>query len=186
MAALRRQHRDPARPTAASDAALPRERAGGEEALTFAYHRAVAPMMWVLLALATLELAVVHLLVALWNPVVAVVLSVVSLAGIGWLLVVLRSFRRLPVRLEADALLMRVGTLKSCRIPLSAIAGVRGEAPREEVRARTTVNLALLAWPNTIIDLSEPLGRRGTLTTVAHRLDDPAQFAARLRERLER
>ncbi len=171
MAVLRRQHRDAA---------------GGDEALTFAYHRAVAPMMWVLLALATLELAVVQLFVALWSPVVALALSAVSLAGIGWLLLALRSFRRLPVRLEADALLMRVGTLKSCRIPLNAIAGVRGEAPREEVRARTTANLALLAWPNTIIDLGVPLGGRRTLTTVAHRLDDPAQFAARLRERLER
>lgn len=152
--------------------------------LTFAYSRAVAPMIWVLLALATLELGVVHLPVALWSPAVALVLSVMSLAEIGWLLLAVRSFRRLPVRLDADGVLMRVGTLKSVAIPLTAIAGVRGEAPRSEVRARTTVNLALLAWPNTIIELREPIGKRRTVTTIAHRLDYPAAFAARLRERL--
>ncbi len=36
--------------------------------MTFAYHRAVTPMLWAFVAIAGIELIVDHLLVALWKP----------------------------------------------------------------------------------------------------------------------
>lgn len=46
------------------------------------------------------------------------------------------------------------------------------------MKQRSVLNLALLAYPNLVVDLVAPLpGRRG-ITTIVHRLDDPAAFAA--------
>jgi hypothetical protein len=43
------------------------------------------------------------------------------------------------------------------------------------------MNLALIAYPNVVVDLVDPLpGRRG-IRAIAHRLDDPHGFADALR-----
>jgi hypothetical protein len=37
--------------------------------------------------------------------------------------------------------------------------------------------MALIAWPNVMIDLKQPMKRRRkTITSVAHCVDDPASF----------
>jgi len=130
-------------------------------------------MMWVFVALASIELVVVHLMVLLlWSGVAAAVLSLATLAGIAWLVVAIASMPRLPVLLDAEALLMRVGTISAVRVPLAAVAGWE-DGP---VKGATMLNLALIAHPNTVVMLREPLpGRRG-ITAVAHRLDDPQAF----------
>lgn len=151
--------------------------------LAFSYHRAVAPMMWVLVALSGMEILVVHGLVALWQPWVALVLSVVTLAGVAWLVLAIRSLKRLPVLLNGERVLMRAGTLKAISLPLASIAGVRGEIARTQIDRRV-LNCALIAHPNVVLVLDGPirLGRR-EITAVAHRLDDPGSFTAAL-ERL--
>lgn len=55
-----------------------------EGATGFAYHRYLAPMLWVLLTLQMIELSVVHLLVMLWSPTVAWVLLALSVWGGRW------------------------------------------------------------------------------------------------------
>ena len=47
------------------------------------------------------------------------------------------------------------------------------------MKRRTTLNLALIAYPNVIVELATPLrsGRR-TIEAVAHRLDDRSAFVA--------
>ena len=82
----------------------------------FAYHRSVAPMVWMFFAIATVELIGVHILLAIWWPSIAVAISLVSLAGIVWILHAIRSFRRLPVLLDAEVLAMRCGKLWSLTI----------------------------------------------------------------------
>lgn len=158
---------------------------GGAEVtiLRFAYHRAVAPMMWMLLACGMVELLVTHALIAFWNSAVALILSLLTLGALGWLVRVLLLMKRRPVLLGDGRLVMQVGTIRRVDIPIDGIAGLRPSIDMAAMRQRSVLNLALLAHPNTVVDLVAPLpGRRG-VTTIAHRLDDPAAFAIAL-ERL--
>lgn len=144
----------------------------------FSYHRAVAPMMWVFVALASVELVVSHLLVGLFlGWIAALVLSVLTLASIVWLVSAIAAMRRLPVTLDTDRLVMRAGTLKTIAVPIASIAGLRREWREDALKAEGVRNLALIAHPNVIVDLDPPLPGRKPIRAVAHRLDDPAAFA---------
>lgn len=147
--------------------------------MDFSYHRAVAPMMWVLMAIGTVELVVTHLLLRLfWNPLAANVFSALTLSGLAWLAWTVASFRRLPVRIEADRVIMRAGTLRRMELPLPAIAGLRREWDAQALKAPGVAKLSLLSYPNIVLDLAAPLPGRRPVTAVAHRLDDPAAFTA--------
>ena len=138
-------------------------------------------MMWVFVCVASVELVVVHLLVALWRPWAAAVLSVLTVASIVWLVGVIRSFRRLPVLIEDDRLVMRVGTLARIDVPRAHVAGLREAWDAAALKQPGVRKLSLIAWPNIVVDLDPPLpGRRRAIVTVAHRLDDPAAFRAAL------
>ncbi|WP_375404216.1 hypothetical protein [uncultured Sphingomonas sp.] len=140
-------------------------------------------MLWVLVALSSIELIVVHGLIAAWSWPVAAVLSAMSLTGIGWIVALIRSMKRLPVLLGPEMLVMRIGTFRSVAVPLADAVGLRSSWDGGVVKARTTLNMALVAYPNVVLDLRSPLpGKRGVVA-IAHRLDDPVGFAAAL-ERL--
>lgn len=153
------------------------------ETLRFEYHRSVAPMMWAFVCLASIELLVVHALLSHWYPKAALILSALTFASILWLVRSIRSFRRLPVLIDADSLVMRVGPMKCFHVPLSDIAGMRPDWTAADLKARGTANLALIAWPNVWIDLRHPQGRRG-VRAITHKLDDPDSFRAALKVRL--
>lgn len=145
--------------------------------LRFHYHCSIAPMMWVLVALSSLELVVVHFLLALWQPWVAVTASILTLASIVWIVRLILSFRRLPVLIEGDELVMRAGWLREHRVPLGRIAGLRDTWTADELKQRHVSNLALIAYPNVWLDLDQAVpGRRASITAIAHKLDDPASF----------
>ena len=151
----------------------------------FSYHRAVAPMLWVLLGLMVVETSVVHLLVALWSKRAALILSLLSLATIGWFIGFIRSFRHHPVRISADGLTWQVGNLRSLSIPWSQVAGLRDDWTLADLKAAGLFNGALIAHPNIVVALAPPAkaGRR-TIRYLAHRLDDPAAFIAAFSARL--
>jgi len=156
-------------PSGAAPATLP---------LRFAYHRAVAPLVWALVAVGLVEMTVTHLLVALWSHTAALALSVLTLGGLVWLVRALLAMKHRPVLLDRERLILQVGTIHRVDIPLQAIAGLRPSIEHAAMKRRSVLNLALLAYPNLVVDLVAPLpGRRG-ITTIAHRLDDPAAFAA--------
>ena len=147
----------------------------------FAYHRAVAPMMWVFVCVASVELVVVHLLVAMWRPGVALLLSALTLASVAWLVSVILSFRRLPVLIEADRLVLRVGTLKRFDVPRAQVGGLREQWDGAALKQPGVHKLSLIAWPNVVVAIDPPLpGRRAPIAAIAHRLDDPAAFGAAL------
>jgi hypothetical protein len=153
----------------------------------FHYHRSIAPMMWVFVALASIELVVVHFLLALWRPWVALAVSLITLPSLIWLLRTIASFRRLPVMIEDDRLLLRTGGLRSVAVPLSQVAGLRANWTGDDLKGPGVMNPALIAYPNVWIDLSGPVaGRRGPVRAIAHKLDDPEAFAEELRLRLGR
>ena len=96
---------------------------------TFSYHRAVAPMMWAFASLATIELVVVHLVVALRWPWIGWPLSALTLASLVWLVLWIRSFSKLPHRLEEHSLHLHAGTLRHVAIPLADIDSVAAALP---------------------------------------------------------
>ena len=138
-----------------------------------------------LIGIMTVEMLVVHPLVAHWLSTVAAVLSVLSLATIGWLIWLAASFRRLPVILDERDLTLRTGWLKVCRVPLRQVTGAVGEPDAPLVNSRRTLNMALLSWPNVAVALNPAMrvGKR-EIDHVAHRLDDAPAFLAALGERV--
>lgn len=151
--------------------------------MDFAYHRAVAPMLWVFVAIASVELVVVHLLASLlldWR--VAMVLSGLSLATVIWIVLLIRSFPRLPVRVAEGRVLMRIGTLRSAEFAVADIARVRRHWDGAELKRPGVLNLALIAYPNVLIDLRAPIPGRKPIHAVGHRLDSPDAFVAALGE----
>lgn len=142
-------------------------------------------MMAVLIGLSGIELLVVHFLLAFWNRWVALAVSVLTAATIVWLIALIRSMRRLPVLLTGDRLVMRVGTLRRHDIDRANIAGVRLSWETRAEKAKSVSNLALIAYPNVMIDLRTPLsvtraGRQRQISTIAHRMDDLPGFLAAL------
>ena len=135
-------------------------------------------MMWAISALVVLEASAVHFLVALWNPWVAIALTALSLATLGWLISGIRSFRKMPVVLTDDELICRAGRLKGMTVERKNIAGLRASWTAADMKQRSTFNCALIAYPNVVIDLIEPVrvGRR-EVSSLAHRLDEPTAFA---------
>jgi hypothetical protein len=147
--------------------------------MDFTYHRSLAPMLWVFVAVATAELLIGHVLLSLWKPWLAYLLSALTLLGIVWFVLVIRSLKRLPVRVADGIVLMRAGRLKSIAIPADRIAGFRAGWTAADLKQPSVLNLALLAWPSVVIDVDPPIasGRR-VIGAVAHKLDDPAAFTA--------
>jgi hypothetical protein len=150
------------------------------EGAAFAYSRALAPPLWAFAFIMAVELLVVHLLVsALWSHVAALILSALSLAALIWTIAFIRSLRRLPVLVDGEGVTMRLGSLRSVTVPAAYIAGLRTAWPRERLKERGVLNLAMINYPNVMLDLDPPLTvRRRALVAITHRLDDPAGFAA--------
>jgi hypothetical protein len=136
-------------------------------------------MMWAFMAIVVAETLIVHLLVALWKPWLAVVLSVFSIATLVWLIGAIRSFKQLPVELVNGQLIWRAGKLKRVDVPVAQVAGLRRDWEAADLKDRSVLNCALIAYPNVFVELREPvrMGRR-SISSLAHRLDDPGSFAA--------
>lgn len=154
-----------------------------EPPLAFSYSRSLAPLIWAFACIMAIELAVTHLLVAsLWGRTTAGMVSALTFAALVWTLLLIRSLKRLPVTVGGGEVLMRLGSLKSVRVPAGRIAGVRTSWPGGAEKKRGVLNLALINYPNVMLDLDPPLaGTRRPMTAVAHRLDDAAGFAAAVR-----
>ncbi|MCW3835303.1 hypothetical protein ACFQ1E_00390 [Sphingomonas canadensis] len=151
-------------------------------ATAFAYHRHLAPMMSAMIALQVIEIGVTHLLLSHWSPMAALVLFGISDIALLYMIGLVKSLRLRPVLLLGDgALRVRAGILIDHGIPREAIVRVHGAVTRDVVKARDTLNAALLAWPNLIVELAAPMPagpRRRPVRRIALRLDDAAAFLA--------
>jgi hypothetical protein len=155
---------------------------GEEPLLAFSYGGSLAPLLWAFVCIMALELAVTHLLVAsLWGRTAAGLVSALTLIALIWTVFLIRSLKRLPVVVGAGEVLMRFGSLKSVRVPARHIAGVRTSWPGAAEKRSGVLNLALINYPNVMLDLDPPLAGKRPLIAVAHRLDDAAGFAAAVR-----
>jgi len=156
----------------------------------FAYHKHLAPMCTALLLLSAIEIAAYHLLVGHWSRTAAVIMFILSDIGFIYLVGLIKSFRFKPILLTPEGLRIRTGFLMDQFIPFGAIASVQTSFTGERVRDSATLNAALLAWPNILLQLNQPMHRHSLLKgskpfhTVAFRLDDPEPFERLLLWRL--
>ena len=136
--------------------------------------------MWAFACIMAIELVVVHLLAsALWSRTGAAILSLLSLAALIWTILFIRSLKHRPVLVDEEGVTMRLGSLRSVLVPREQVAGVRTGWPGETLKQRGILNLALINYPNVMLDLDPPLrARRRSIQAIAHRLDDPAGFVA--------
>jgi hypothetical protein len=156
----------------------------------FACHSQTSPMLWVLLVLQAIELSVTHLLISHWSERAAIVLSLLTGVGIVYLIGFIRSLRLHPILLTAEGLHIRTGLLLQRFVRYEDLAEVAAFPASEAVKAADTLNMAVLAWPNMIVRLRQPLHRprllrpRPPIAAIAFRPDRPDEFLAALRPRL--
>ncbi|BEV00131.1 hypothetical protein [Novosphingobium olei] len=145
--------------------------------MTFPYHRSVAPMVWALFGLAVLEMLAVHLLVSLKWPALAWPLTILTFLSLVWLVGWIRSFARLPHRLDGDVLVLHMGSLRRIELRLDQIAGILRDWPAGTLGAPDVRKLVPVAYPNRIIEVAEG-ALAGKRRRFAIRLDDPSPFDA--------
>ncbi|MFQ5569798.1 MAG: hypothetical protein ACE5G0_09000 [Rhodothermales bacterium] len=159
---------------------------------TFSYHKkngyitVVAGIMVAML----IELIGLHLLLLWWNPTVAWIASALTLYGILWLLGDVQAVRLRPIRIEEEALLIRIGLRWTIRVPFEAITWVRPVEGKPVVRKTPGYLAALvLGTPHYLIKLKTPIvahglyGIRKQVSLIGLALDDTASFEAALKRR---
>lgn len=144
------------------------------DAAVFPYHWGTAPIMWVFFALALIELFAVHLLVATRWPAVGWPLSIISVIGVLWIFLLIRSFPRYPHRIEGDKLVLHFGKLRRLTLDLVDIAGVEATWEAGGDKAADAIRLSGIAYPNRCLILAKPTARGKRRVFI--RLDDPEAF----------
>lgn len=166
--------------------------AGPPDGECFSYHRRSA---WggVVVAIAlvgAVETAAVHLLVALWSPKAAWLLSFASAYAVVWLVADLRACVRRPLLL-ADALVVRVGLRWTASVPYAAIAAVASARETTLPRRRTPGYLRATAFgpPALLLELGDevvlegPYGLRRRVRRIGLAPDDLSGFLGALARR---
>jgi hypothetical protein len=135
------------------------------------------------------ETTVLHLWLRTQHPVLAWTLTLSSLSALAWLATDYHGLGRGAIRVDRDAIDLRVGRRVSLRVPLQAVATVVRPSWRDVPAAGAPGsadyrNLMKPAAPNVLVTLAEPTTVR-LLGAVARpvrriglRVDDPDGFIA--------
>jgi len=135
------------------------------------------------------EVAPVHLLVALWSPAAAWVLTGLSLYTVLWLLGDYRAVVLRPSLLRAtphgEVLEVRLGVRWNLRLPLAAVRAVRRVGARPPAASTPGYLRAVaIGQPRFLLELAEPVTARGPygwrreVSLLGLTVDDEAAFAA--------
>lgn len=163
-----------------------------QDRFAFSYHRrsGYGPVVTAILVAMGIELIALHVLLHLWSPAAAWVMTALSGYGIVWIVGDWQAVRHRPVRIEDDALLLRIGLRWTVRVPFSQIEAVY--PARSKPPARKTpgyLEAILLGKPTYLVVCKEPVvaqglyGIRKRVTTIGFALDDTPAFEAALQAR---
>lgn len=156
----------------------------------FTYQSARSGSLVVGLGLAILiETLVLHLWLGRAHPLVAWSLTATSVSAIAWLAADYQALGRGTVRVDVDALDLRVGRRAAVRVPISAVATVLPPSWRDlptpgTPESRGYRNLMQPTTPNVLVTLATPAmirlpgGMLRPAQRLGLRLDDPAGFIA--------
>ena len=134
--------------------------------------------MYVFLALASIELLVVHFLVGLWSATAAWVLSAITLLGGAQIIRIVHRIKHRPTLVTDDALLVRTGDQADLDLPWASIGSVEAIGHGPKPTGPDVLDTTFFAHPNVKITLAEPyvrrkLGRERRVRIVALRVDEP-------------
>ncbi|MGD8278625.1 MAG: hypothetical protein PVH00_11390 [Gemmatimonadota bacterium] len=154
---------------------------------TFSYHRktAYASIVIALLLAIAAEAVPVHLLLSRLSVKVAWVVTVLGIYGALWLIGDYRALRLRPVRLDRDALRLRLGLRWSLDVPLAFVRSTR-QAGGSADAGESDLWLALRGSKTVRVEFTEPVeasgiyGRRKTVRAAEVGADEPARLAAAL------
>ncbi len=155
----------------------------------FSSARSELPMLYVLLALATVELSIVHMLVSLWSTTASRLLSLLTLVAIAQVAGMIVRIRRQPVALTDDGVIIRSAKGFAVTLSWTGIADVQrlgfGPTPAGAAYLQT----ALIAHPNVMITARQAftvtrLWRTVSAKSMTLRLDEPDAFVCAVRHHL--
>lgn len=131
----------------------------------YTYHKksGTAGLLSVFIFLIIVETFAVHLLLEQWSTVAAWVLTALSIYTIVQIVAIIRSMKRRPIVLTANALYVRYGLLADACIPLSQISEVRKIKKGSPLTAgaRKLSPLGELEGYNLVIELKEDMKLNG-------------------------
>ena len=155
---------------------------------SFTYHRssnwqAVAMGLCLMLLV---ELVPVHLLLASWQPVIAWVVSALTVYSVFWVLGDFQAMRLTPIVVDGERVRIRIGRRWDVDIDLADIVEVRLARPDDSDEDLTDVSL--IGGPDVVIERDEDyeikgiFGIRKPFRTLALPLDEPGQFIVTVEE----
>jgi hypothetical protein len=155
---------------------------------TFTVHRNVAyvSFMVAVMIAVVVETVAVHLLLRLWSPVAAWILTGISLYTLIWLIGDVHAVRLRPIRIQGGMLYLRLGLRWDAKIPLASILSIETPGHDDRPGGRQNLKAVLVGAPNLRLLLSEPVRAVGfygigrSVQTIDLHIDDPAGFAAAL------
>lgn len=130
------------------------------QARAFAYHArsGYGGIVVAVLLLTVVEGTAVHLLVSLWSPVAAWVLTGTSIYAMLWFIADHRASLLRPLWVTSESLWVNTGIRWSVHVERRQIAGMHHERP---AGARPFLRATLLGTPTLWVELSEPVVARG-------------------------
>lgn len=123
----------------------------------FFYHKksGYVALVGVLLAMVGVETFALHLLVAQWNEIAAILLTIMSIYTAIWLFGTTRAVVLNPLLVDSEALTVRYGMHFNQRIPLNLIANIDKKEPNLPKNQR--MNFGIMGMEPCWIVLHEPI-----------------------------
>ncbi len=152
----------------------------------FHYHKesGSVSLLAVLIFLITIETLVLHILLAMWNGLIAWILTFLSLYSIIQIFGFLRSMSKRPIIIEDGELYLRYGIMNEAVVDLKDIRSIEISTKDIELNSETKKLsfLGSLESHNLILHLNKEYtltglyGRKSKFTTLAFHVDDKHDF----------
>lgn len=161
----------------------------------FSYHKnsGTVAILAILMLMILVETFVIHILLQMWSPLAAWILSAASIYTVFQIFGMLRSLSKRPVSIENGKLELRYGIMGESSIPLENIDSIelssKGLTLNEQIRKLSP--LGDLDSHNVLIHVKNEnllkgiYGRKKTFKTLALHIDDKQRFVQELKKALE-
>jgi hypothetical protein len=161
---------------------------GGAEAYSV-HRKSTDPLvLWLLLGLAVLEIAALHLILRHWSQTLAWALSDLGILGLVFILGTLRAMQLKPALVTATEISLSLGLMRSIRAPIGSVSDITRHASAVR-KAGEVFRTSLIEPPNVLVKFASPVraetlyGRTRLVTSVAAFLDSPDAFIAAVESR---
>ena len=157
-------------------------------AIPFSYHKesGYLAFMAVMIALAPFEIVGLHLLISAWNPMVALVITILSIYSMFWLVGDCRASLLRPITISRERIVVNSGIRFSADIPLDSLSGIGTAIPN--LPKNEMVNLGVMRTTNCWllfnqgIETETIVGTTKTIKALGLSIDNVASFRKTLAE----